>query len=63
MWTDAHQRSFDRVKESIAQDCTMAYYNPKHQTILTVDASPVGLGAILSNVEKKEKRTKDEALC
>ena len=29
----------------------MAYYNPRQETQLTVDASPYGLGAILSNID------------
>ena len=29
----------------------MAYYNPAHHTVVTVDASPVSLGAILSTVD------------
>lgn len=51
VWTEEHARSFQKVKDAIAHDCTMAFYNPTHQTILTVDASPVGLGAILSTVD------------
>ena len=31
----------------------MHFYNPKQRTVLTVDASPVGLGAILSNVDSQ----------
>ena len=33
-------------------DCLMACYDPQKRNTLTVDASPYGLGAILSNVEK-----------
>ena len=33
-------------------DCLMAYYDLHKKTTLTVGASPYGLGAILSNVEK-----------
>ena len=30
----------------------MAYYDPQKKTVLTVDASPYGLGAILSNIDQ-----------
>ena len=34
------------IKKRISADCTMAYFNPKRNTELVVDISPVGLGAI-----------------
>lgn len=34
-------------------DCLMVHYDPQ-KTTLTVDASPYGIGAILSNVEKDD---------
>ncbi len=51
-WKTAQQIAFDEVKAAISQDCIMAYYDPKKKTRLTVDASPYGLGAILSNVDE-----------
>ena len=45
--------AFEKIKGEIAKDCTMAYYNPQQKTVVTVDASPVGLGGILSNVDEK----------
>ena len=51
-WTQAQQQAFEQVKDAIMADCLMAYYDPHKKTTLTVDASPYGLGAILSNVEK-----------
>ena len=40
-------------------DCVMAHYNPEAETELRVDASPVGLGAILmqSNGQEYASRT------
>ena len=32
--------------------CKIWYYNPRQKTFLAVDASPVGLGALLSNVDE-----------
>ena len=44
--------NFDTVKAAISHDCIMAYYDPAKTTRLTVDASPYGLGAILSNIDQ-----------
>ena len=48
-----HKKTFEAIKQAIQKDCIMHYYNPKQRTVLTVDASPVRLGAILSNVNSQ----------
>ena len=52
-WTSVHQQAFESIKQAIQKDCIMHFYNPEQQTQLTVDASPVGLGAILSNMDSQ----------
>ena len=47
-WTSRHQNSFDELKLLLASAKTLAYYNKDDETQVIVDASPVGLGAILS---------------
>ena len=46
-WTTKHQKALDTLKERLTCDTIMAYYDPTSETKLVVDASPVGLGAIL----------------
>ena len=46
-----HKKAFVEVKNAIASDCTMAFYDPNRPTKLMVDASPVGLGAVLSQTQ------------
>ena len=46
------QTAFDTVKAAISHDCIMAYYDPAKTTRLTVDGSPHGLWAILSNIDQ-----------
>ena len=43
----SHQEAFDQVKSSLSEQCTLVYYDPNRSTGVVVDASPVGLGAIL----------------
>ena len=47
-WSEAQQKAFSTLKDRLCSAEVMAYYNPQAQAKLTVDASPYGLGAILS---------------
>ena len=46
-WPDSAQQAFDRIKSAIADQTILAYFDAQKATHLFVDASPVGLGAIL----------------
>ena len=45
---DVHQAALDRVKRSLTSDEVTAYFDPSKKSILLVDVSPVGLGAVLT---------------
>ena len=47
-WGPEQQRAFDTLKDQLIGAEVMAFYNPGAETRLIVDASPVGLGAILA---------------
>lgn len=49
-WNAEHDRAFTAIKQCLASDHVLAHFNPDAKIILTVDASPNGLGAILSQV-------------
>lgn len=51
-WTATEQRAFDKLKEALAGADVMAYFDPQKHTEIFVDASPVGLGAILTQNNK-----------
>ena len=75
-WEDVHQAALDRLKRSLTSDEEMAYFDPSKKSILLVDASPVGLGAVLtqggkvisyaskalSSVERRYSQIEREAL-
>ena len=47
-WETEHEDSFKKLKDLLAKSTTMSYFNPRGKTEVVVDASPFGLGAILT---------------
>lgn len=47
-WTAEHQKSFDEVKAELSSSRVLAHFDPRQQLVLTVDAAPGGLGAVLA---------------
>ena len=45
-WKEVHENAFQAVKQAVIQH-TLSFFNPTWLTEVTVDASPVGLGAVL----------------
>ena len=52
VWTNAHQTAFQQLKAALTSESVMAHYDPTAPTHLRVDASPVGLGAILTQTQR-----------
>lgn len=50
-WSRACERAFEALKEQLTSDHTLAYFDINKRTELMVDASPIGLGAILSQID------------
>lgn len=48
-WTPAHDTSFAKIKQEVASDRILMGYDPELPLVVAVDASPVGLGAVLSH--------------
>ncbi|XP_036340257.1 uncharacterized protein K02A2.6-like [Rhagoletis pomonella] len=49
-WSDGCSRAVDELKVALKADTCLAHFNPTFKTKLTVDASPVGVGAVLSQI-------------
>ena len=50
-WNSVHQQAFDTLKTLLSGTQVMAHYDPSAPTQLRVDASPVGLGAVLTQTQ------------
>jgi hypothetical protein len=53
VWEKEQQKAFQELKSSLADDGTLAYYNPALKTRVIADAGPVGLGAVLLQEQGK----------
>ena len=47
IWGPKQETAFQDIKQAITEHCNMAYYNHNAKTEVLVDASPVGLSAML----------------
>lgn len=75
-WGKNQQKSFETLKRDLTSDKVMAYFDATKQTVMIVDASPLGLGALLTqdgkvisygsralnDVETRYSQTEREAL-
>ncbi|XP_055698689.1 uncharacterized protein K02A2.6-like [Phlebotomus papatasi] len=46
-WEEEHQKAFDKLKEMLGNTETLSFFRNERRTRIVVDASPVGLGAVL----------------
>ena len=51
-WSETHDVAFQKVKNNISEDVFLRYFNTTKEVVLQVDASQVGLGAVLLQVDK-----------
>ena len=52
-WTEEHDHAVTQLKEVLVSAPVTAYFDPEKDTKISVDARPVGLAAILSQVDPK----------
>ena len=48
-WGDEQQRAFQEVKKLLTSECLLVHFDPDKELILACDASPYGVGAVLSH--------------
>lgn len=55
-WTSKQNSAFEALKLSLTNIKCLGYYNPSDQTQVIADASPVGLGAVLVQIDTEGPR-------
>ncbi|CAK1597386.1 unnamed protein product [Parnassius mnemosyne] len=55
-WGDAQKKAFNDLKAALMKVPNLCYYNPHDKTVVIADASPVGLGAVLVQINKNGPR-------
>lgn len=55
-WTVECQNAFDKVKEILSSEAVLVYFDPDKDVTLAVDASPCGIGAVISHKILGEER-------
>ena len=53
LWTETCQIAFDKIKDVLSSETVMGYFDLKKETEIIIDASPVGLGAMLLQRDPK----------
>ena len=56
VWDSTTQEAFDELRERLISASILGYPDPKLEYILDTDASDVGVGAVLSQVQQQKKR-------
>ncbi|XP_048249112.1 uncharacterized protein K02A2.6-like [Haliotis rufescens] len=54
-WTEKHQTALDNLKSELCKATTLSFFDPQKHTELYVDASPVGLCAVLTQPDSDGK--------
>ena len=57
-WTQDHQKAFDDLTAALSSAKCMAYFDTQKETYVTLDASPVGVSAILSQKSTEQNDEK-----
>ena len=50
VWSEDCAKAFEAIKQLIASDLVLIHFNPELPLTLSCDASPYGLGAVLSHI-------------
>ena len=49
-WGQQQERAFEKTKSQLTSTCILTHFNPEKRLVLSCDASPNGLGAVLAHL-------------
>lgn len=49
-WNEIHEAAFKKIKQLLTSAPVLVHYNPNYELKLTTDASPYGIGGVLSHI-------------
>ena len=55
-WQTEQEKAFKCLNEDLAQADSLAYFDPNSETRIVADASPIVLGAVLTQIQNGKKR-------
>ena len=55
-WTEEHDRALQNLNHHLTSNRVLAYFDPRKHSTIYVDASPVGLGAILTQSDGDQQK-------
>ena len=61
-WTPKHEEAYEELKNSLMNSPVMSHFDTTRETFILVDASPVGLSAILTQKKIQIKPTRTTLL-
>jgi hypothetical protein len=56
IWTEEQEEAMQKLQNALSSDTVMSYYDTNRDTYIWVDASPVGVGAILVQLDEDGNR-------
>ncbi|XP_055543274.1 uncharacterized protein LOC129728832 [Wyeomyia smithii] len=56
IWKQTHCDELDKIKSILGRAESLGFYDPKDETLLVTDASPIGVGCILIQVKNSVSR-------
>ncbi|XP_046595336.1 uncharacterized protein LOC124294411 [Neodiprion lecontei] len=61
-WTEVCDKTFEKIKRELVSDKILAHFDPQKQTVLTCDASPYGISAVLAHRDEEAPEYVEEFL-